>query len=370
MLSAKSHTRIQTERALVDIVKWLRRRWVSVKQAGGFNNLQGWSLKELSHGERLWFPSTKVIFTQTNSTEIEISIDDLLNSEMPGRPPHKPIIINRRNVLEGPDSDPIGTGIDGVLRDGVVSPTPHPVSGLSSPGLSLAFLTQFPFSMAHNNTEKLTKSETVHSHASNDPRDHVNPLTTPVISQNSVIQKMPMLGAGPKVNTSASKSTDLGSRPQSPVSTASEGSSAFETASDGSLSVKNWNLDTQSTKDPATSNTSTITMGAAQTLIRCPHPVDKRISLITVIFSNSDEINMVNHLCRDDTQTFVDVIDEVLICSFIQGDGPTDLELNCPPLVDIGCTGSMAPEKVSGDFAQDMWPFRFDPKIHTNPTLL
>ena len=51
MLSTTSHLRIQTEQARVEVVKWLRRRWVGVKQAGGFDKLEGWSLKELSHGE-------------------------------------------------------------------------------------------------------------------------------------------------------------------------------------------------------------------------------------------------------------------------------------------------------------------------------
>lgn len=53
MLSTTSHLRVQTEQARVDVVKWLRRRWVGVKQAGGFDKLEGWSLKELSHGEPL-----------------------------------------------------------------------------------------------------------------------------------------------------------------------------------------------------------------------------------------------------------------------------------------------------------------------------
>lgn len=50
MLSATSHLRVQTEQTRMDVVKWLRRRWVGVKQAGGFDKLEGWSLKELSHG--------------------------------------------------------------------------------------------------------------------------------------------------------------------------------------------------------------------------------------------------------------------------------------------------------------------------------
>lgn len=53
MLSATSHLRVQTEQTRMDVAKWLRRRWAGVKQAGGFDKLEGWSLKELSHGEQL-----------------------------------------------------------------------------------------------------------------------------------------------------------------------------------------------------------------------------------------------------------------------------------------------------------------------------
>jgi len=63
MLSPTSHIRVQTEQTRVDVVKWLRRRWVSVKQAGGFDKLEGWSLKELSHGEELWFSIIVVTLT-------------------------------------------------------------------------------------------------------------------------------------------------------------------------------------------------------------------------------------------------------------------------------------------------------------------
>ena len=34
-------------------LKWLRRRWVGVKQVDGFDKLDGWLLKELSHGKKL-----------------------------------------------------------------------------------------------------------------------------------------------------------------------------------------------------------------------------------------------------------------------------------------------------------------------------
>ena len=46
-------------------------------------------------------------------------------------------------------------------------------------------------------------------------------------------------------------------------------------------------------------------------LIRSPLATHERASLITTIFSNRDEIEMVKRLCREDAQTFIDVIYEV-----------------------------------------------------------
>jgi len=37
----------------------------------------------------------------------------------------------------------------------------------------------------------------------------------------------------------------------------------------------------------------------------------KRIPLVRTVFSDSEEVEIVGHLCGDDAQTFVDVIDEV-----------------------------------------------------------
>ena len=56
MLSATSHIRIKTEQTRVELLKWLRQRWNLVRWAGGFEKLEGWSLKELSHGEKSRFP--------------------------------------------------------------------------------------------------------------------------------------------------------------------------------------------------------------------------------------------------------------------------------------------------------------------------
>lgn len=50
MLSPTSHVRVQVEQARMDVVRWLRRRWLGVKQEGGFNALDPWAVKEICHG--------------------------------------------------------------------------------------------------------------------------------------------------------------------------------------------------------------------------------------------------------------------------------------------------------------------------------
>lgn len=47
-------------------------------------------------------------------------------------------------------------------------------------------------------------------------------------------------------------------------------------------------------------------------LIDCSLTLDKRISLVMVLFSNRDEIEVVGRLRGDDAQSFVDVMDQVL----------------------------------------------------------
>ena len=71
-------------------------------------------------------------------------------------------------------------------------------------------------------------------------------------------------------------------------------------------------------------------------LIDRPHATDKRISLITDLFSNGDETEAVKCLCGDDAQSFIDVIDEVLLLSF-QQNRTANLSPNFPiPTVDNG----------------------------------
>lgn len=50
MLSRTSQIRAQVEEARVDLLKWIRKRWMGIRQEGGFDGLEGWSLKEISQG--------------------------------------------------------------------------------------------------------------------------------------------------------------------------------------------------------------------------------------------------------------------------------------------------------------------------------
>jgi len=49
MLSSTFAIRSQVEETRMDILRWLRKRWV-VWQNGVFNALQGWAVREISGG--------------------------------------------------------------------------------------------------------------------------------------------------------------------------------------------------------------------------------------------------------------------------------------------------------------------------------
>jgi hypothetical protein len=53
MLSATSHIRALVEATRMDVVRFLRKRWLGVRQENGFEPLEDWALKEISHGETL-----------------------------------------------------------------------------------------------------------------------------------------------------------------------------------------------------------------------------------------------------------------------------------------------------------------------------
>ena len=51
LLSSTSHVRVQTEQARMDIVRYIRRRWLTIKQEDGFMGLEPWAVGEICTGE-------------------------------------------------------------------------------------------------------------------------------------------------------------------------------------------------------------------------------------------------------------------------------------------------------------------------------
>lgn len=48
MLSPTSHIRVHVEQARMDLLKWIAKRWLNIRQEGAFNELDGWAIKEIS----------------------------------------------------------------------------------------------------------------------------------------------------------------------------------------------------------------------------------------------------------------------------------------------------------------------------------
>jgi len=98
-----------------------------------------------------------------------------------------------------------------------------------------------------------------------------------------------------------------------------------------------------------------------------PIAIDKRISLITAIFSNRSVAEAVKRLSKDDAQAFVDVVDEVPPHSSVQRGWLTDLT---PCRVDTGEPRTAAQEEVCEHTVQDMRSPCFASESTPHPALL
>ena len=85
LLPATSHVRVQVEQTRLELLKWIGKRWLAIRQERGFDPLEGWALKEISD-RTFSFPKHSFIplFSSFLSLiDIEVPIEDLLN------PPHQ-----------------------------------------------------------------------------------------------------------------------------------------------------------------------------------------------------------------------------------------------------------------------------------------
>ena len=103
------------------------------------------------------------------------------------------------------------------------------------------------------------------------------------------------------------------------------------------------------------------------------HPLaaDERISLITTIFSDRNQIEMVRQLSGDDAQTFIDVIDEVTFYKIPRSeDRPVHFDSHYCISLDAGRPRTTDPKEMSRIVVQDVWPPRASSKSLGDPHLL
>ena len=79
-----------------------------------------------------------------------------------------------------------------------------------------------------------------------------------------------------------------------------------------------------------------------------PLATNEGISLIASVFSDRKEIEAVKHLRRDDAQSLVDTMDEVLAHFLFKPNGLIDLDFNfLVMLIDVGQPRVATPEEMS-----------------------
>ncbi len=57
MLSPTSFIRQKVEDIRIELLRWMKKRWVAIRMEGGFENLDPWALKEIGHGKVILFSS-------------------------------------------------------------------------------------------------------------------------------------------------------------------------------------------------------------------------------------------------------------------------------------------------------------------------
>ena len=99
---------------------------------------------------------------------------------------------------------------------------------------------------------------------------------------------------------------------------------------------------------------------------------DERLSLITTIFSDRDQIEMVGNLSGDDAQAFVDTIDEVSLCALSSSKNRklTSAQISMLYWLVPGWHHTTDPQEVFARCIPDLWPPSLGSTITGNSTLL
>ena len=102
------------------------------------------------------------------------------------------------------------------------------------------------------------------------------------------------------------------------------------------------------------------------------HPLStvERISLITAIFSDRNEVEVVGNLSGCDAQAFVDVINEVSIYTLQRMGRSVPTKTSVPRRPGVGWPPATGPQEVFALSIQTLCPSSAASEIAANPALL
>ncbi|KAF8954514.1 hypothetical protein BDZ97DRAFT_1928178 [Flammula alnicola] len=115
LLPATSHVRVQVEQARLELLKWIGKRWLAIRQERGFDPLEGWALKEISD-------------------HIEVPIDDLLSPPSYSSPKKRQTGLLLRPMSNHPHTSKVDAESDvaSSMRVSVLSRSVHTRPGTSA----------------------------------------------------------------------------------------------------------------------------------------------------------------------------------------------------------------------------------------------
>ncbi|KAI0364274.1 hypothetical protein BV20DRAFT_956620 [Pilatotrama ljubarskyi] len=266
MLSSTSHVRVQVEQARMDIIRYIRRRWLTIKQDDGFAGLEPWAAKEiaseleLKDEMELLMPTTPSStarggrLTVRNGPVSKVEDSDTVSmhstrSAAPSRRAADPLKSSAASVRSLARSThftatrvttttisrrvPLSPGSlrpDSKLTPAHSTPSPSMRGSVADADRAKSPLSPSPSPVSRNSvsTASVRKSSTpsLHSNAERFPRP--KSVAASVKSTRSTTSTIRRVAAGP----STLRPPSAVSRPSSTLSTAStsENSTAFETA--------------------------------------------------------------------------------------------------------------------------------------------
>ena len=94
--------------------------------------------------------------------------------------------------------------------------------------------------------------------------------------------------------------------------------------------------------------------------------MDERVSLITLIFSDGNEVKTIRNLSGHDAQVFIDIINEVSLCTL----SPPFTQTSTPCRLGTGWAHTADPQEVCADYIHYLWPPSPASEITVDSTLL